>query len=322
LLLPESITVSTPNRPQAYYRNGLLCGIAAFTSWGLFPIYWRWLAHVPSVEVVCHRIVWSFVFLTAVFWLNQRQLTSDDVANARPKIGRQKLIAIYSLAAMLISVNWFVFIWAVGNGRVIEASLGYFINPLLSILLGVMFLREKLSRLQGIAIGIAAIGVVVMAYAGGVMPWLSLSLAASFALYGMVKKAAPLPAMTGLLIETTVLVLPAAGYLVWLESKRTGSMGQGDLTTIGLLLLGGCVTVFPLALFATAAQRVSLSTLGVLQYFGPTLQFILGVVVYDEPMNIGKLIGFVFVWIGSIAFLAALRMQSLRTYPGTGGNPA
>ena len=308
----DSTIASTPNRPQSYYRNGLLCGIGAFTSWGLFPIYWRWLAHVPSVEVVCHRIVWSFVFLTAVVWFNHRRVERLQLARVPFTIDRRKLIATYSLAAILISINWFVFIWAVNHGRVIEASLGYYINPLLSVMLGVVFLRERLSRLQGIAIGIATIGVTVMAVAGGVMPWLSLSLAASFALYGMVKKVAPLPAILGLLIETTVLVLPAAGYIVWLELNQRGGMGQGDLKTICLLLLGGCVTVLPLALFATAAQRVSLSTLGILQYVGPTLQFFLGVAVYGEPLNNGKLIGFVFVWIGSIAFLAALRMQSLR----------
>lgn len=309
----DSTNASMPNRPNASYQQGLLCAIAAFTCWGLFPIYWRLLSHVPSVEVVCHRIVWSFVFLMAVAGFNHyRTSPLAQTHLLTPKLSRFKLARIYTLAAILISVNWLVFIWAVNHNRILEASLGYYINPLLSVLLGVVCLGEKLNRLQGVAIGVAAGGVTAMAISGGGMPWISLALAGSFALYGMVKKAAPLPAMLGLLIETTALLLPAAGYLIWLKFGHQDLPRPSDAATTLLLVLGGCITIMPLAFFATAAQRVPLSTLGILQYFAPTLQFLVGALLYGEPLNAGKLIGFIFVWIGSIAFLYAARRRSIK----------
>jgi len=302
-----------PNRPNASYQQGLLCAIAAFTCWGLFPIYWRLLSHVPSVEVVCHRIVWSFVFLLTIAGFNYRRNSPlAETHRLKPKMSGLKLAGIYSLAAILISINWLVFIWAVNHNRILEASLGYYINPLLSVLLGVVYLGEKLNRLQGISIGVAASGVTAMAISGGGMPWISLALAGSFALYGMVKKAAPLPAMLGLLIETTALFLPAAGYLIWLKVDHQDATGPGDSATMILLVLGGCITIMPLAFFATAAQRVPLSTLGILQYFAPTLQFLVGALLYGESLNVGKLVGFIFVWIGSIAFLYAARRRSIK----------
>lgn len=305
-------------------RQGFVCAIAAFACWGLFPLYWRMLHHVPSAELVCHRIVWSFLFLLGFaalsrsdqIWgsirpqkrLNATRATAGAVV---PVSGmtRWRIFWLYGVAAILISVNWFTFIWAVNNGRVLEASLGYYINPLLSVLLGVMLLGERLNRLQGMAIAIAAGGVSVMAYAGGGMPWISLALAGSFAVYGLVKKAAPLSSMLGLLIETAVLLLPALVYVLMQEWGGRGAIGSGTALTIFLLMLGGCITVLPLALFATAAQRVPLSMMGVLQYIGPTLQFALGVLMFGEPFGPGRMLGFSLVWIGSIAFLWAGRPQ-------------
>lgn len=276
-------------------------------------MYWRLLDSVPSVELVCHRIVWSFLFLclvaTTARWRLRRQslrAPATDAHLATP-LKLVKIGCIYSLAAALISINWLAFIWAVNHGRVLEASLGYYINPLFSVLLGVLCLGERVSRWQGAAIGIAAMGVSVMAIAGGEIPWISLALASSFALYGLVKKAAPLSSMTGLLVETTVLVLPALGYLVAMESNGSGAISHGTSVSLSLLMLGGCITVLPLALFATAAQRVPLSTLGILQYIGPTLQLAIGIFLFKEPFGLWRLIGFSLVWIGSILFLVALR---------------
>jgi len=212
-------------------------------------------------------------------------------------------LGVYTIAAVLISINWLVFIWAVNHGRVLEASLGYFINPLLSVLLGVVVVGERMTRPQGVAIMVAAAGVAVMGIGGNGLPWVSLVLAGSFAFYGLVKKSAPLPAMLGLLIETSVLLVPAIGYLAWRYSQGVGAMTERDPTTITLLIFGGCLTVLPLALFATAAQRVPLSMMGILQYFGPTLQFIVGVTVFGEVLTASRLLGFAFVWIGSSAFL-------------------
>jgi len=293
----------------------MLCGIGAFVCWGVFPIYWRFLGHVPSTEVVCHRIVWSCVFLFGVAaWTGRKD--QSLIGRSIRQHGWIRLLAIYSLAAVLISVNWFTFIWAVNHGRVLEASLGYYINPLFSVLLGVTFLHERLSRAQGFGIAIAACGVMVMAWASGAVPWIALALAASFAFYGMVKKKAPLPALQGLFLETVVLFLPALVYVLIRERSGDGAMVQHGFGTAGMLLLGGFVTVVPLAMFATAAQRIPLSTLGILQYIGPTLQFLFGVYVFNEPLTTGRLFGFSLVWVGSILFMAAMRHRHLASKRG------
>ncbi len=285
------------------FRRGVISAIAAFACWGLFPIYWKWLAHVPSVELVCHRIVWSFTFLAIVLGVGRYGGRRRNQWVSSPRFG-MRVWAIYSLAAALISVNWFVFIWAINHGHVIEASLGYYINPLFSVLLGVVCVGERLTKPQWTSIGIAMGGVIVMALASGVLPWVSLALAASFSLYGLVKKSAPLAAMSGLLIETSVLLLPAAAYILWSESAGVGPLSQAEPRTIFLLLLGGGITVLPLALFATAAQRIPLTLVGILQYIGPTLQFALGAFAFGEPFGPSHAVGFLLVWIGSSCYLA------------------
>ena len=224
-------------------------------------------------------------------------------------MSRSRIGLTYAIAAVLISINWLTFIWAVNNGQVLEASLGYYINPLFSVLLAVVCLGERMSRMQAAAIAIAAAGVSVMAFAGGAMPWVSIGLACSFALYGLVKKAAPLNAMTGLWIETAVLLVPAIIFLGKVETNGQGAIGdvaagRGGLTALWLVL-GGCITVMPLAFFATAAQRVPLSTMGMLQYIGPTLQLAIGVLLFNEPFGMARLAGFALVWLGSLTFLLA-----------------
>lgn len=302
---------------DASYRQGLICAIAAFGCWGVFPLYWRLLASVPSFEIVCHRIVWSFLFLSIVNaisrWRKRSGLASSATAAAgaesvmKPPMSRVKIGLTYSLAAVLISINWLTFIWAVNNGQVLEASLGYYINPLFSVLLAVVCLGERMSRMQATAITIAAAGVSVMAFAGGSMPWIAICLACSFAVYGLVKKAAPLGAMSGLWIETAVLLVPAIVYLSMVETSGQGAIGdiaagRGGLIALWLIL-GGCITVMPLAFFATAAQRVPLSTMGMLQYIGPTLQLAIGVLLFNEPFGLARFAGFALVWVGSLLFL-------------------
>ena len=314
--LPNS---HSPSDIDASYRQGLICAIAAFGCWGLFPLYWKLLASVPSFEVVCHRILWSFLFLSIVNafnrWRTRSGLTSSSTTTAmgqtsgKPPMSRVKIGLTYSLAAVLISINWLTFIWAVNNGQILEASLGYYINPLFSVLLAVVCLGERMSRKQATAIAIAAAGVSVMAFAGGAVPWIAIGLACSFAFYGLVKKAAPLSAMTGLWIETTVLLIPAIIFLWLVEVNGQGAIGDvaaGRGRWIALwLVLGGCITVLPLAFFATAAQRVPLSTMGMLQYIGPTLQLAIGVLLFNEPFGTARFAGFALVWLGSLTFLFA-----------------
>jgi chloramphenicol-sensitive protein RarD len=293
--------------PHHEQRTGIFCALAAHTLWGLFPLFWNLLGHVGSVELVCHRIVWSFVCLIVVVpWLAHFGKLGGSLS-LRQMLGQPRMWLIYAAAAGLIAINWFAFIWAVNHDRVLEASLGYYINPLLNVSLGVIFLGERLGKVQWAAVGSAATGVLVMTIAGGGLPWVSLAMAASFAFYGLVKKQAPLPVMAGLLLETTVLALPAAGFLVWAYAEGEGAFLQQDWLTDVLLLMCGVITITPLALFATAARRVPLSLIGILQYVGPTLQFLVGTLIFGEPFAGWRIVGFVFVWIGLLLYLSQTR---------------
>lgn len=314
-----------------YVRSGVLCAVAAHTLWGLLPLYW-WLLHdVPALQLVCHRIIWSFVLLLVLVPVLLQRGRLGRAAELVAAIRCPRAWGIYSLAAAMIGINWFVFVWAVTNDRVLESSLGYYINPLLNVLLGVLLLGERLWPAQWLAVGIAALGVAIMALLGGGMPWVALLMATAFAVYGLIKKKAPLPALTGLLFETVILLIPALAYVAVLEARGEGAMGLAGLVgggglgevrlqaaatvgsgyvrlaRIGLLIVGGFVTVLPLALFAVAARRVPLSMIGLLQYVGPTLQFFVGAVLLGEPFEGGRVVGFVCVWAGLLLFLISLR---------------
>lgn len=279
-------------------NKGLWYGIAAYGCWGLFPIYWKWLHHVPAIEVIAHRIIWSFVALTIVL-LVMRQWQSFRAEALKPRI-----IARYALAAILVSINWFVYVWAVNQGFVVETSLGYFINPLLSVLMGVIILREKLRPAQWIPIGLAAAGVIYLTILYGSLPWIALTLAFSFGLYGLLKKLAPLNSLNGLTLETGILFLPMAVYLIFIESNGQAVFLHTDLGSNLLMLGAGPVTVIPLLLFASAVRRIPLSTVGILQYITPTMQFLLGVLVYGEAFSSQQFIGFGLVWLALIVFTA------------------
>ncbi len=277
-------------------NKGMGYAIGAYLTWGLFPIYWRWLHHVPSLQVVSHRIVWSCVILTGVIMFSRQAKTF------RSTVVTPLIIRTYLLTAILISINWLVYIWGVNHDFIIETSLGYFINPLLSVFLGVVFLGERLRRGQWLPIGLATTGVLYLTFVYGELPWIALTLASSFALYGLVKKTAPLGSLYGLTLETTFLFIPAMLYLVYTEVSGEGAFlhtgGISDLLMVG----AGLVTTIPLLMFASAVQRIPLSMIGILQYITPSMQFLLGVLVYKEAFNFSQFIGFAIVWLALIIF--------------------
>ena len=277
-------------------KKGILYALGAYITWGLFPFYWKILAGVPALQLLGHRILWSFITLIVLLLISWQWKTIRNGLNRR-------ILVIYSVAAVLIAINWLTYVWAVGKGFIIETSLGYFINPLLSVLLGVIFLRERLRPLQWLPIGLAAVGVLYLTFAYGSLPWVALTLAISFGFYGLVKKNAPLDALPGLTMETGLLFLPALGFLLYSEFNGTGAFLH-TTPLLNLMLLGaGLVTIVPLLMFASAAKRIPLTMIGVLQYVNPTIQFLLGTLVYKEPFDHHRLIGFGIVWVALILFV-------------------
>ena len=277
-------------------KKGILYALGAYITWGFFPFYWKLLAGVPALQLLGHRILWSFITLIAILLIARQWKTIQKALNRR-------VLTIYSVAAVLIAINWLTYVWAVGQGFIIETSLGYFINPLLSVLLGVIFLRERLRPLQWLPIGLATLGVLYLTLAYGSLPWVALTLAVSFGFYGLVKKNAPLDSLPGLTMETGILFLPALGFLLYSEFSGTSAFLH-TTPLLNLMLLGaGLVTIVPLLMFASAAKRIPLTMIGVLQYVNPTIQFLLGTFVYKEPFDHHRLIGFGIVWLALILFV-------------------
>lgn len=278
------------------HRRGVALGISAYLMWGLFPLYWPLLKPIGALEILAHRVVWSLMVVVGLL------LVTRNLGWLRT-IPRVKL-AWLTLAAVLVSFNWLLYIWAVNTGHVVETSLGYFINPLISVLLGVGFLKERLRPAQWFSLAGAFIAVLVLSYDYGHPPWIALGLAPSFALYGLVKKRAGVGAVESLSFETGVLTLPAVIYLVVLEVQGVGSFGHVPLGRELLLIGAGVMTALPLVAFGASANRVPLSTLGLLQYFAPTLQFMCGVLVFHEQMSDLRWVGFGLIWLSLIAFAA------------------
>ncbi len=277
-------------------NKGVLAGMAAYILWGLFPIYWKLLEQDPAIEILAHRMVWSLLFV-AILMTAQREWRW-----LREALRNRRTVLVYTLAATLLGFNWFIYIWAVNAGYVVEASLGYFINPLINFLLGVIFLGERLRTGQVVAVILAGLGVVYLTVNYGSLPWISLLLAFTFGMYGLIKKTAALESMHGFSLETMVLFLPALGYLLYRQSAGIGAFGhQGAVTTL-LLVLAGPVTSIPLLLFGYSARRVPLSMLGFIQYIAPTLQFLLGVFAYHEPFPMARLVGFSIIWLALLVY--------------------
>jgi chloramphenicol-sensitive protein RarD len=278
-------------------NGGFWVGAAAYGIWGLFPIYWKLVADVPAGQVLAHRIVWSCVALTGILAWPGRTRLSLSVLTART-------VLQYFAAALLIGVNWYLYVWGVGHGFVVETSLGYFITPLVNVLLGVVVLRERLRPLTWAAVALAAAGVGVLTVAYGSPPRVALGLAVTFGTYGLVKKTAPLPPLEGLALETMLLGLPAAAYLVAADRAGAGAFLHGAPATDVFLAGGGLVTIVPLLLFATAVRRVPLSVMGLLQFISPTIQLVLALAVYHEPFGRSRAIGFGVVWMALVLFAA------------------
>ena len=276
-------------------RAGLLLGLGAYLLWGVLPLYFKAMARVPSTEIVAHRVVWSLLFLALLAAILKRW---DGVRRA---LASPKMLATLTLTAALIAANWLIWVWAVMNGHVLEGSLGYYLNPLVNVLLGVVLLKERLSMGQVFAVVLAAAGVAVLALGAGGALWISLSLAASFALYGFFRKIAPVDAIEGLLIETAILAPAGLGWILWLRSEGQSGFGV-DVTTDVLLILAGAVTAIPLLLFTAAAKRLAYSTLGFLQYIAPSLQFLLAVLVFGERLTVAHMVCFGAIWTALIIF--------------------
>ena len=287
-------------------RRGTLFGAAAYACWGLFPLYWSHLAPAGPVEVLAHRVVWSLVVVVALVAVTRRAAAVRAVVEDRSRL--RKL----ALAAVLIAVNWVTYIYGVTSGHVLETSLGYFANPIITVLLGVLVLGERLRPLQWTAIGAAVLAVVVLSVQGGHPPWIALILAFSFGSYGLLKKTAAVGAIEGLAVETAVLAPLALVFLVVLEATGRGTALNHGPAHLGWLVGAGVVTAIPLLLFGAAAPRVPLATLGVLQYLTPTMQFVIGITVFGEPLPLLRLVGFVIVWVGLALFTVDLLRERTR----------
>lgn len=284
---------------HASFRTGLLLGVGAYLSWGLMPLYFRLIGQVPASEIVAHRVVWSLLFLALLIAVLRRW------ASVRTALASRTSLLILAATSLLIGINWLLFTWAVTHSHVLAASLGYYLNPLVNILLGVMLLKERLSPAQIAATGLAAAGVLVLAIGAGAGTglWISLALAASFALYGFLRKVAPAGALEGLTVETALLAPVAIGWIAIVQANGSaGFTAHGPLIAF-LVALGGAITAIPLLLFTGAARRLPYSTLGFLQYIAPTLQFLIGV-FYGERLTLPHIICFAAIWT-ALALVAA-----------------
>ena len=284
--------------------KGFFCATSAFLIWGASPIYWKSLSGIPAFEILMHRVVWSFLFLVPLVVLQKR---GSELRNA---LSSPRILLILLATTFFVATNWLIFIWAVNSDHVLQTSLGYYINPLLSVFLGMVFLKERLRPLQALAVLLAVTGVVFMTLRLGVFPWIALSLALSFGLYGLVRKVAPVAPLIGLTIETLILTPFALGYLIYLNSLGTGAFIRLGLRVDLLLMASALVTALPLLLFNLGAKELHLSTLGFLQYIVPSCFFLFAVFVFLEPISSAQVWTFVFIWTA----LAVYSADSMITY--------
>lgn len=279
-------------------NKGYPAAIAAYFFWGFSPVFWKLISKIPALEILLHRILWSLPFLLLIlYWRRGSQSLKPLFQNFAQK-------KLYFVSAVLLAVNWLLFIWAVTNGYIVEASLGYFINPLINVLLGVIFLKEHIRRLQWLAILLALSGVLYLTFNYGNFPWIALSLAGSFGVYGLIRKMAPLGSIDGLAFEMVVLYFPALLLILNLNLHNELVFFQVGFDTEIILVVTGLVTIFPLLLFAFAARNIPYGTLGFIQYIAPSFQFLLGVFVYGEAFGWQRFTGFVFIWIALLIYSA------------------
>ncbi|WP_372371444.1 EamA family transporter RarD [Candidatus Uabimicrobium sp. HlEnr_7] len=275
---------------------GYIFVICAYLLWGVFPLFWKQLSHIPVIEIIFHRMFWSCI--TMIFFLTAlRNWQWVSLLRKSPKT-----ILLGLLSSILITSNWIIFVWSVNNGYLVEASLGYFINPLLYIVVGVCVFKEKVRRGQIAAVAIAAIGVFYLTFVYGHFPFIAFTLAGTFTLYGLIRKVVPLGAFAGLFLETAFMILPAIFYILYIEVQKDGNFYYSGFSTQILFISTGVVTVAPLLFFAAGIRRIELYAVGFLQYIAPTLQFLLGVFLYKEAFSFSQLIGFSFIWLAILVF--------------------
>jgi chloramphenicol-sensitive protein RarD len=296
--------------------SGFWATVGAFLIWGVFPIYWKWLAAVPALQIMAHRLSWCFVIVAA--YLVARRGWSWW----RPLVAQPRLLRLLSTSAVLIALNWWLYIWAVNAGHIVETSLGYFINPLVNVLLGVVVLKERLNGRQWLAVAVAAGGVVWLTAQTGAPPWIALALAFSFGLYGLIRKIAVVEAIPALGLESSILFVPAVMYLLWAQFAGSAAFGHAGGAIDALLICSGLVTAIPLVLFAYGAQRIPYSMVGILQYIAPSLQLACGVLLYDEPFSGTQLIGFGCIWLALAIYAGDGLLRLRRSRPGRGASPS
>ncbi len=291
-------------------NKGVFYAFSAYLLWGFFPIYFKLISIVPPLQILAHRFFWSFIFLIILI------IAFKQFTRLKASLNRRILVS-YFIAGAILAVNWGTYVYAVNSGHVIESSLGYFINPMVSVLLGVIFLKERLRTGQWISVGLAAIGVIYLTVTFGAIPWISLILAFSFGLYGLIKKLSPLDSLPGLTLETGMIFLPALAYLGIQEASGVGSIGHTGWGIALLLAISGVVTAVPLLLFSAGTRRINLSTIGILQYITPTIQFLLGTLLFKEPFDFHRLIGFVLIWLALIIFSGEMIIQQRNKINGS-----
>lgn len=296
--MADANSISAPQTGDS--PRGFAFALTAYVLWGFLPFFMKAVAHIPASEVVAHRIVWSVPLAGLVLiWLGR---TSEiKVALRSPR-----MIAMATLTATLITINWGIYVWAIGAGRAIETALGYYINPLFSIFLGAVLLKERLDRAQIVAIVLAAVAVAILAFDAGGLPWVSLSLCMSWGFYAFCRKALPIGPNQGFFLEVLILSVPAIGYIIWLESTGQGHFGDTGMADVLWLLSCGLVTAIPLMIYANGAKLLRLSTIGIMQYIAPTMIFIIAVFAFGEPFGTTKLIAFVFIWAALFIYSGAM----------------
>lgn len=295
-------------------RLGILYAALAYTCWGLLPIYFRVLSDVSAIEIILHRTLWSLAFVVVALMLRRRWTWVITVSK------QPRLIGVFAVSALLLAANWLVYVWAINSGHVIDASLGYFILPLINVAIGVVFLRERPRPVQWLAVAVALLGMLWLAWQAGRAPWIGLFLALAFGFYGLLRKTAQLGSLEGLALETALLAPLAAVWLGWWGWTGQAVWPNASSTLLWWLLAAGPITAIPLLLFAAGARRISLTTLGVLQYIGPTLQFVCGVWLFGESVPPERLAGFVIIWIALALFTLEGLTGWRRLRPGTGGS--
>lgn len=285
------LTTKTEEQVSKERRIGVMYSLSAYVLWGLLPLYWKLLKQIPPEEILAHRMLWSFVFVAGIMLFTSNWRNMKNILNNTRNVG------LIFLSALIISLNWFTYIWAVNSNHVVEASMGYYINPLFAVFLGMTVFKERFNIMQCVALVLASLGVIIMTIQYGQIPWIALTLAITFGFYGLLKKLTNVDSITGLCLETAFLMPLALGFLIYKQGTGTGALGQISTLTTIILLGSGVATATPLLWFAQGARRVELSMMGFLQYIAPTISLLLGVLVFNEQFTPTHLISFGFIWL-------------------------